>query len=314
MNEERHPPVRWKVVLVVVPAFLLVGTIGAVWWKIREGQSEVPDVRLAMAAEDVSARELRDHYTKLSALVGRREWVSVEGRRAMRRVVAFIDGTLSPQNYGFDVRRGAAKTAADELWPSLWIDIRTADREEGAVLVATPYDRGDLGVAALLAIANDLRDDELAAGVRFAFYPGDLLERDPAGSVFTGTGEKLRMILCVNSFSSADASLWISDGVRAGTDWALGPEGRLEMGGASGENPAVSGDIGREQAIFSPLGAPVYVCRGAPGLPGESDEPFRDGPSTGDPVDPLLFGKFVDRTVALRNLIRGLGKAEAKRP
>ncbi|NIP96906.1 MAG: hypothetical protein GWO24_27115 [Akkermansiaceae bacterium] len=171
------PNATWKIALVAVPLFLLLSSAWAMWTWWKRSQNTDPDPRLALAASDVQEAELEDHLHKLSRMIGVRDWGSPEGRQGMRRTIAFIEGTLSPQNYGFRVESGMPVPLGDELWPTIWVNLRGSGMEREVVVVAVPYDREDVQIAALLGAVNDLRDEERRKTVRFVFFPAELYAR-----------------------------------------------------------------------------------------------------------------------------------------
>jgi hypothetical protein len=105
----------------------------------------------------------------------------------LRQTIAFLEGTLSPQNYGFEVRRGAAVNLEGESWPTIWVDLRGSERNGEVVLVAVPYDQEAAAIAVVLGAVNDLRDEAMRKTVRFAFFPAALYA--------LGEGEELTKIL-----------------------------------------------------------------------------------------------------------------------
>ena len=161
----------WKIALVAVPVFLALSSALAMWMWWKRSQEEDLDPRLALAASSVATGELDDHLRKLSVLLGRRDWDSAGGRKNMRRAIAFIEGTLSPLNYGFVIVKGEHLSHDDELWPTVWVDLKGQEEPENVVLVTADYDVSDAAVAVVLAAANDLRDEEMSKTVRFVFFP-----------------------------------------------------------------------------------------------------------------------------------------------
>ena len=168
------PNATWKIALVAVPLFLLLSSAWAMWTWWKRSQNVDPDPRLALAASEVQEAELEDHLHKLARMIGVRDWVTPEGRQGMRRTIAFIEGTLSPQNYGFRVESGMPVALGDELWPTIWVNLRGSGMEREVVVVAVPYDREDVQIAALLGAVNDLRDEERRKTVRVVFFPAEL--------------------------------------------------------------------------------------------------------------------------------------------
>lgn len=177
-DNSAKPNPAWRIALVGGPAFLVLSSAVALWIWARQLEDPAPDPRLALAASEVRVEELDDHLRKLDELIGSRDWETPEGRRALRQTLAFLEGTLSPQNYGFVPEKGAYVELLGELWPTLWVDLGGAAAPEQLVLVAVPYDRSSGVLAATLGAINDLRDEELGPLVRFAFYPAVLFERE----------------------------------------------------------------------------------------------------------------------------------------
>ncbi|NNM29256.1 MAG: hypothetical protein HKO57_07030 [Akkermansiaceae bacterium] len=310
MSDDEKPLLRWKVALVLLPVLLGTAIFGALLWKIRDQGRTRPDARLALAASPVSPAELRQHYRKLSDLVGGRDWESVEGRKSVRRVIAFIDGTLSPQNYGFEVQRGGEVPFVEELWPTLWVDLEGKAEPKNVVLVAVPYDRGNLAVGALLAIANDLRDDDLANTVRLVFYPARLLADEPRVDFLAGRDETVVQVLAVNRLFGPGRTLWLAD--ENGEQAA--PAGGAGQTPAPDSRPRDHGSLlAEELRIFGSLGAPVLVCRGSAGAGPEPPGPFPGGK---DPkaTDGPGFDRYVERTILLRDLLREMARMTKKGP
>ncbi|MCH2332508.1 MAG: hypothetical protein MK312_13360 [Roseibacillus sp.] len=103
-REPASPHPVWKVAMIGVPAFLLLSTGVSLWIWRKQSQEDAIDPPLALASMAAEVEELEDRIYKLSKVLGVRGWDTLEGRRNMRRAVALIDGTLSPQNYGFPVK------------------------------------------------------------------------------------------------------------------------------------------------------------------------------------------------------------------
>lgn len=167
---ESRPRAGFKVAIAVFPLLLVISVIGAVWFHWRSGEEELVDPRLAMHAGPQDQRELAEHMEKLTLYVQSRGWESEEGRRGLRQTIAYIGGTLSPQNYGFRVERSNALSYLGELWPILWVDVEKGNPESW-VLVEVSYDGDPADVALALAAIDRLRTASLDRGVRFLFVP-----------------------------------------------------------------------------------------------------------------------------------------------
>jgi hypothetical protein len=191
-EEDVKPNPAWKIALVGIPLFLILSTAGSIWVWVKRGQDDVPDPRLALAAGEVSEVELLDHMKKLTELIGTREWQSEAGRKNLKRTVAFIDGTLGPQNYGFRVGRDRQETFEGELWPILVADLEGSSEPDGIVFAVIPYDGEAASVALALAAANDLRDEKQNRTIRFVFYPAELMDGAIPVADLLGAGEEAR--------------------------------------------------------------------------------------------------------------------------
>ena len=173
-EEPKKPNPAWKIAMVGAPAFLLLSTGWALWIWWKESQDDSVDPRLALASVAAEVVELEDSLHKLSSVLGPRDWESAEGRINMRRAIALIDGTLSPRNYGFVVRRGERVSYEGEPWPTVWVDLLGGGDPERVVLVNAAYDGSDAEIALVLAVARDLRDEQFHCTVRFVFHPSRL--------------------------------------------------------------------------------------------------------------------------------------------
>ena len=175
-DEPSKPNPFWKVAIVGVPVFLLLSSAWAMWIWWKESQDDTVDPRLALAAGSANVEEIQDNLNKLSGLLDRRDWNSASGRKKMRYAIAFIDSTLSPQNYGFTVRTGEQLSYKEELWPTVWVDLTGVENPQEVVLVTSAYDGNEdnPSIVLLLAAANDLRDEKFARTIRFVFHPSVL--------------------------------------------------------------------------------------------------------------------------------------------
>lgn len=173
-EERSRPNPVWKIAMVSAPAFLLLSTAWALWIWWKKSQDDSVDPRLALVSVAAEVEELEDSLHKLSQVLGPRDWESVEGRINMRRAIAFIDGTLSPRNYGFAVRKGEQLAHAGERWPTVWVDLVGVSDPMRILFVSAAYDRSDAAIALVLAVARDLRDEEFGPTIRFVFHPAQL--------------------------------------------------------------------------------------------------------------------------------------------
>ena len=179
--EPARPNPVWKVAMIGVPAFLFLSTGVALWIWWKKSQDDSVDPRLALASVAAEVEELEDSVYKLSKVLGPRGWESREARRNMRRALALIEGTLSPQNYGFSVKQGEALSYEGDEWPTVWVDLVGGKAPSRVVLACVPYDGGDAAIAVVLAVARDLRDENFGPTIRFMFYPSELYQQQGEG-------------------------------------------------------------------------------------------------------------------------------------
>ena len=197
MIEDQETKGAWKVkaALVALPLFLALSTAGAVWYHWQSDQEKVADPALAMPGEGIDPEEVADSLMKLTEYIGERDWETEEGRKNMRRVLSFVEGTLSPQNYGFVVHKGAEVSYEGELWPMVWVDVVGKKRKKEVVLVCATYDRDDASLVSLMTAARALRGAELERTVRFLLFPEALLvERSQRGGGMK-SGEEIVALL-----------------------------------------------------------------------------------------------------------------------
>ena len=197
---------KWA--LVLVPALLVLSTAGAVWFHWHSETSLTPHPGLALAASAVDDDELRDVLKKLTRYLGPRDWKTPEGRGNMRGALALIEGTLSPRNFGYVVRRDGALPLAGERWPVVWADAK--GQGKGVVLVAAPYDIENESVAALLVLAAELREAGLERTLRFVFYPSDLWRTSGKPDLSFLREGNPDWVLCVNRLHAGPGrDLWL---------------------------------------------------------------------------------------------------------
>ena len=165
---EHKPTGTWKLVMVLLPTLLLISATGAVWFHWYRGEDKAIDPKLAQKSSELSLEELEGHLNKLTNYIGERSWETEVGRKGLRRTIAYLEGSLSPQNYGFRVSRENAFSWNGELWPTIWIEHAVEDEEDWIELHAA-YDREPEELAIVLSVINELRDAVPEKGIRFVF-------------------------------------------------------------------------------------------------------------------------------------------------
>lgn len=162
-----------KFFLLGLPVLLVISIVGAIWFHWYKETEEVADPGLAMGGEGIERGEVEDSLRKFTEYIGKREWGTAEGRGNIRKAIALIEGTLSPQNYGFVVQEGAEVSYEGELWPLVWVDVEGSERKDEVVIIAAAYDwTTDPGATmSLLTAARVLRSMQLERTVRIIFCP-----------------------------------------------------------------------------------------------------------------------------------------------
>lgn len=291
MSEKGRQGRAVRLVLVLLPTFLLLSAAGAVWLYWKKGTEDEPHPGLALGASELGDEELRDTLRKLAEYIGPRDWETPEGRRSMRQAIAFLSGTLSPRNYGYAVRSGGEMVLVGERWPTVWVDV--AGSGSGTVIVAVPYDGDHVSMAAVLGLAGELREAELRRTVRFAFYPAEIWAGvdGPAAAVL-GAADR---VLCVHELG-AGRDLWSIGPSPAGGEVVL-----REVVDGHSENPDQQG----EAVHFARLSERVWEVRGR--MPGERESGATEG-------DLVTEGRKVDdlraRVGRLEKIVRGLANSE----
>lgn len=172
-QEKAKKPWIWKAAIVFLPAGLFISTVIALWLKVnKDDGSEMANLEYLVA--DFDPKTLRDSAIKLEDYVGEPSFQGEAGQRALRQVGALVEGSLGPNNLGYNVESDEGLTREGRIWKSFWVD-STKGGKEGAVLVsvnfATPSQAGS--VAALLGVAEWMRGRSFGKKVRLAFLVDD---------------------------------------------------------------------------------------------------------------------------------------------
>lgn len=183
----------WKIVLVGVPVFLLLSVVVALLTTWIKSENKPLDPRLGLAAQKVSAREIESLRQTLEQLPGEITWETEGGRKNLRRITRFIQGTMGEQNYGIGIESGHFLSFEGELWPALWGETGSDLSDGKVVLIPARFDRGIEELLVVLVAANELRGDSFKVSVRFAFYSQELFEKEGRTTqIFLGKEESLR--------------------------------------------------------------------------------------------------------------------------
>ncbi|MDA0768545.1 MAG: hypothetical protein O3A92_17170, partial [Verrucomicrobia bacterium] len=226
-----------KIALVALPLCLVLSTAGAVWYHWHKETEEVADPGLAMMGEGIDRAEVEDSLKKLEWL-GDANWETEEGRKKMGGVLSFVEGTLSPQNYGFVVQKGAEVSYEGELWPMVWVDVEGGEKKDEVVVVAAAYDGDEGSLVALMTAARELRNLEGSRTIRFLMYQGALARegvvRDRS---FMKNGEELVRVLELKGMGGdGPVTLEVTGAEVAGLEGAFGhPDTERRTGSRASE-------------------------------------------------------------------------------
>jgi hypothetical protein len=217
-TDPRRP--RWvTALLVILPLWLIASGIGAMWYYFihEEKMERESQTRFARA---VSEPMLADDLDKIVTLIGERNTTTEAAGIGLMRAASMIEGTLGPSNTGYKVRRERTDTS----WPMLVVTLEGRARAAPALWVVTSYDSppgsagaeaNASGVAATLAAAQAVANDQPAINIHFAFLPH---ANDPSSPVFETTERLTRLmgdpssvatVLSVEAMGAGE-SLWLS--------------------------------------------------------------------------------------------------------
>ncbi len=212
-------PRRVAVLLVLLPAWLVISGVGALWYYFvhEEKMERESQARFARA---VSESVLADDLGKIVELIGERNSSSPQAEGNLNRVASMIEGTLGPSNTGYAIRREQGPAA----WPLLIATLEGTSKSLPAVWVVTSYDSppGSVGgeanasgLVSTIAAAQAVANDKPAAAIHFAFLPH---ANDPEAPVvdaaaklarLAGSAEGNPIILTVEAMGAGD-TLWLS--------------------------------------------------------------------------------------------------------
>ena len=216
------PPTRLRampVLLVVLPLWLVVSGVFAVWYFLRQEKLEALEERQRFA-RSVSAPMIGDDLRKITGIIGERHVSSETGARNLGRAASMIEGLLGPANTGYQLvrHRGPGEH------PLPQVTIRGQDGEAPAVWVLASYDsrpgspgaEGNAsGLAASLAAAQALADHQPLATIHFLFIPHANDRGSPVAETVaivqqlaTAAGPPA-VVLCVEAMGAGE-ELWLS--------------------------------------------------------------------------------------------------------
>lgn len=174
IEKEREPWV-WKAAIVALPVGLIAGVVIAMTLKISKGpRNEMVDV--VYAVSDYNSAALMDSVSKLDNLLGQRSFSGEGGQQQMRSTAALIQGSLGPNNLGYEVSDDIAFTQAGKVWRNFWIESESVSGEGGLLIWADYTEpRESASVAALLSLAEWVRGRNFSRQITIAFVADPVL-------------------------------------------------------------------------------------------------------------------------------------------
>ncbi len=219
MSENAKRPLWINILLIVLPAWLIVSGIGALWYYFHLEKKETL-VEQQRFSQSVSIPLLSDDLRKIVEVIGERNGSSEKAAANLSRTSSMIEGLLGPSNTGYAIQRHSGP----DSWPLLQVSILGKDPKAPAIWVLTSYDsppgsRGTeanaTGLAATLATAQTLANDAPAGSIHFLFLPH---ANDPDGPILETVGTVLELysvsppkttLLYVEAMGAGEA-LWMS--------------------------------------------------------------------------------------------------------
>lgn len=176
-NQENRPPRVYKVLLMLLPAGVVVGTVVFMFmYFYLERKEEARNT--VIVSHGLRLSDLEDMVAKFIDRIGERDTASEAGRPGLRSAASMIEGRLGPQNVGYTVSKCEGEAAHGLLWKSLSVDVPGRTRPGEVVFAAVSY-AGPGGVAdantvsTLVMLASSMASEQPARTIRFVFLPFD---------------------------------------------------------------------------------------------------------------------------------------------
>jgi len=178
ISEELPSPLIYKVLLMVLPAGVVVGTIIFMFMYFYLEREEEKN-HAVIVSHGLRVGDLEDMVDKFINRIGERDIDSEQGRAGLRSAASMIEGRLGPQNVGYPVRKCEGEPAHGLLWKSLSVEIIGMENPQEVIFAAVSY-AGEGGVAdantvsTLMMLASSMAREDPERTIRFVFLPMDL--------------------------------------------------------------------------------------------------------------------------------------------
>ena len=174
-DQESSEPRLYKVLLMVLPVGVVVGTVVFMFMYFYLEDKE-EQKRAVIASHAARSGDLEDMVLKFVERIGERDGETEQGRIGLRSAASMIEGRLGPQNVGYRVSKCEGVAAHGLLWKSLSVEIRGEKNPDevvfAAVCFAGPGEDADANtVSTLMMLASAMALEKPARTIRFVFLP-----------------------------------------------------------------------------------------------------------------------------------------------
>jgi hypothetical protein len=167
-----------KLLIILVPAWLLLSGAVAVWLHFRAEKNQIVKIEHAYQ-KSVNAKSIADDFSKIVDVIGPRHLASPAAIEGLKRVASMIEGALGASNMGYEVRKFPCVDGASDASPLIAVDVMRRKTVE-KIWVLCSYDSpldiahgadSASSIAVTLAVAQAMVGRELTRNVHFLFLP-----------------------------------------------------------------------------------------------------------------------------------------------
>lgn len=219
------PPRLFKALLVGLPlGLIIIGTTSVFWTVTKPKTAETEKSPTAPRSKIVSQADLEFYVQRLATDIGTRPTAN---NKKTRECASFIEGTLGPNNIGYQNVQREPFTTGDQTSYNLYVDLPGTASTTKMLIIGANYDSATeevgandnaTGVAATLALAQQFLGTKHSSTIRFVFF-GNGRGALPSGSDImakTMHGRKTPVVATINLdrlgiFSSPNALQFLSN-------------------------------------------------------------------------------------------------------
>lgn len=201
------PPRLFKALLVGLPLGLIIIGTGSVFWTVTKPKTAETDKSgTAPRSKPVSRADLEFYVQRLATDIGPRPTAD---NKKTRECASFIEGTLGPNNIGYQNVQREPFTTGDQTSYNLYIDLPGTAPTTKMLIIGANYDSATdeagandnaTGVSATLALAQQFLGSKHPSTIRFVFF-GNGRGAGPSGAEImakTLHGRKTPVVAMVN--------------------------------------------------------------------------------------------------------------------